>query len=65
MPGPRSGGSRRADDQTEKENIMLDYAADAGFWGYEDADDDAILVEDEMDAPESWDSGSVTFDPYV
>lgn len=23
------------------------------------------IVEDEMDAPESWDSGTVTFDPYI
>jgi hypothetical protein len=24
-----------------------------------------VPVEDEMDAPEGWDSGTVTFDPYL
>jgi hypothetical protein len=24
-----------------------------------------VVVEDEMDAPEGWDSGTVTFDPYL
>lgn len=34
-----------------------------------DADLDAAIlatvVEDEMDAPADWDSGAITFDPYL
>jgi hypothetical protein len=62
MPGTRSGGSRRAEDQTEKENIMLEATLETVEIV---AATLPLVVEDEMDAPADWDSGTVTFDPYL